>query len=174
MGYIYPGVFGIKRGRLFFTAGRSAIRRPNSSKTQSDASRSCARCLGTTPQTFFFFRAWGLGQQERSNRGQLALQTTPFCQQTPGVDPHFCKRFLCTPPFCSHRYTLFLKKNQNAPRPSEHCLNPYKPYPFFLMTNPLRGMDTAPLNSLHADRPVLGVADPHKGHSLVLRIHTKA
>ena len=32
----------------------------------------------------------------------------------------------------------------------------------------------APLNSLHAHRPVFGAADPHKDHPLVLRTHTKA
>ena len=51
---VYPGVFRTKRGR------RSAVRRPNSSKTQSDASTLCARCLGTTPNRCFFFErgAW--------------------------------------------------------------------------------------------------------------------
>ena len=32
----------------------------------------------------------------------------------------------------------------------------------------------APLNRLHPHRPVYGVADPHKDHSLVLRTHKKA
>ena len=111
------------------------------------ASTSRARCLGTTPNRFFF-RAWGLGQlrRSRSSTDHRILSTNPR-----GIPPFLVKIYI--PPHFTHNrwYTPF-------------CL---KPYPFlFKSEHGTTEQPARPPTSIWCcgpiQRPFSGVADPYK------------